>query len=406
MPSKPPNVLAFVCLVIFLDALGVGLILPVTPDLIANLTALPNARAAEISGYLMFAFAGAQFFFAPVLGGLSDQYGRRSVLLLALAGFVVNYLLMAAAPTLFWLFVARIVSGLCGATFPTANASLVDVTPPAERPRAFGLTGAALGFGFIMGPPVGGLLGEVDYRLPFLAAGACTLAVLVYGYFTFGETLSNERRRPFDWKRANPFGSARQVAQYPFMLALLIAFFCVQLSSQAHGTIWAFYTIEVAEWSKWAIGVSAGFYGLMLVLVQGALTGPVIKRFGEWRALWFSIGAALLCYLGLAFAAGPAAIYASIVIGGFAGFFFPVMQTLMTRSIPENAQGELQGALASSFCVAAIIGPILMSRLFSSFAGGPGPHFPGAPFVAAAALVLCAALVLARWGQPRTATQV
>jgi DHA1 family tetracycline resistance protein-like MFS transporter len=405
MPSKPPNVLAFVCLILFLDALGVGLILPVTPDLITQLTDLPNARAAEITGYLMFAFAGAQFFFAPILGGLSDQYGRRPVLLLALGGFVVNYFLMAAAPTLFWLFVARVFSGLCGATIPTANASLVDVTPGPERGRAFGLTGAALGLGFIMGPPVGGLLGEVDYRLPFLAAGACTLAVLVYGYFTFGETLPAERQRTFDWKRANPLGSVLQVARYPFVLALLAAFFCVQLSSQAHTTIWAFYTIEVADWSKWAIGISAGFYGLMMVLVQGALTGPLIKRFGEWRALWLSLGAALLSYLGLAFATGPVGIYAAIVVGGFAGLFFPAIQTLMTRAIPENAQGELQGAVASSFCVAAIIGPIVMAHLFSSFVDGVGPRFPGAPFIAATALVLCAAAVLARWGRRHAAAQ-
>lgn len=405
MSPKSSNVLAFVCLVIFLDALGVGLILPVTPDLITQLTDLPNARAAEISGYLMFAFAGAQFFFAPLLGGLSDQYGRRPILLLALAGFVVNYFLMAAAPTLFWLFVARAFSGMCGATFPTANASLVDVTPPADRPRAFGLTGAALGLGFIMGPPVGGLLGEYDYRLPFLVAGGCTFAVLIYGYFAFGETLTEERRRTFDWKRANPFGSVYQIARYPFLLAFLLAFFCIQVSSQAHATIWAFYTIEVADWSKWAIGVSAGFYGLMLVLIQGAFTGPVIKRFGEWPTLWFSVAAAMLCYLGLAFASGPIGIYAAIVVGGFAGFFFPVMQTLMTRAIPENAQGELQGALASSFCVAAVIGPILMTHIFSSYTDGPGEHFPGAPFIAAVVLVICAGIVLARWGQPRAAVQ-
>ncbi|MEQ1863691.1 MAG: TCR/Tet family MFS transporter [Micropepsaceae bacterium] len=401
MPPKPRNVLAFVCLVIFLDALSVGLILPVTPDLIAQLTSLPNSRAAEISGYLMFAFAGAQFFFAPLLGGLSDRYGRRPVLLLALMGFVVNYFLMAAAPTLAWLFVARVISGICGATFPTANASLVDVTAPADRPRAFGLTGAALGLGFICGPPIGGLLGEYDYRLPFIAAGVFTLAVFVYGWLTFGETVTDERRRAFDWRRANPLGSVRSVARFPTVLALLIVFFCFQLSSQSYGTIWAFYTIEVAQWSKWEIGLSAGAYGLMMVAMQGGLTGPVIKRFGEWRALWFGLVMAMISYLGFAFATGPVAIYASIVVGGLAGFIFPAMQSLMTKAIPENSQGELQGALASSFCVAAIIGPIVMSHLFSAFTSGAGTHFPGAPFVAGAVLVLCAAGVLFQWGRPR-----
>ncbi len=398
MPSQR-NVLTFVCLVIFLDALGIGLILPVTPDLIAQLTSLPNNRAAEVSGYLMFAFAGAQFFSAPILGGLSDHFGRRAILLLALLGFVANYSVMAAAPTLAWLFVARVISGVCGGTFPAANAALVDVTAPADRPRAFGLTGGALGLGFILGPPIGGLLGEYDYRLPFLAAGAFTFAVFAYGWFVFGETLPVERRRAFDWRRANPLGSVRSVAGYPVVFALLIANFCVQLSSQSYGTIWAFYTIEVVQWSKWAIGLSAGAYGFMVVLVQGGLTGPVVKRFGEWRALLFGLAMAGLSYLGFALVSGPVGIYAFIVVGGFAGFVFPAMQSLMTKGIPENAQGELQGALASSFCLAAIIGPVVMSHLFSAFTSGEGTHFPGAPFVAGFVLVLCAGLVLLRWGR-------
>ena len=394
MPQSQSKTLLFVCLVTFLDALGVGLILPVIPDLIRQLTNLPTASAAEISGYLMFAFAGMQFFVAPILGGLSDQYGRRPVMLLALFGFSINYFVMAAAPTLFWLFVARAFSGLCGATIPTANACIVDVTTPAERSKLFGLTGAALGLGFIMGPPVGGLLGEIDYRLPFLVAGCASLAVLVFGYFAFAETLPAERRRQFQWQRANPIGSVIQIARYPAVLSILIAFFFVQLASQSYGTIWAFYTMEVAHWSKWAVGVSAGAYGLLMVLMQGGLTGPVIKRFGEWRTLWFAIGAAIVSFSTLAFATGPSAIYAGIFVGSFAGFFFPAGQSLMTRGIPENAQGELQGALASSFCTAAIISPILMTRLFSAFTDGSGIHFPGVPFLAAAALMVCALLAL------------
>lgn len=403
MPPKQPQVLAFVCLVIFLDALGVGLILPVMPDLISHLTSLPSSSAAEIAGYLMFAFAGAQFFLAPVLGGLSDQYGRRPVLLLALFGYMVNYFLMALAPSLFWLFVARVFSGMCGATFPAANASLVDVTSLGERPRAFGLTGAALGLGFIMGPVVGGLIGEYDHRLPFLAAGAATLLVLLYGAFAFGETLPIERRRVFAWRRANPAGSLWQIARYPVVLALLSALFCLQLASQSYGTIWAFYTIEVANWSKWEIGVSAGVYGLMLVLMQGVLTGAVVRRLGEWGAIWLSTAAAIGSFLILAFAGGPIGIYAGIIVGGFAGFFFPAIQTLMTRGIPENAQGELQGALASSFCVAAIVGPIVMTHLFSGFTSGPQLHFPGAPFLASAVLVCCAGMVLLHWGRKANA---
>jgi DHA1 family tetracycline resistance protein-like MFS transporter len=185
-----------------------------------------------------------------------------------------------------------------------------------------------------------------------------------------------------------------QIARYPAVLSILIAFFFIQLASQSYGTIWAFYTMEVAHWSKWAVGLSAGTYGLLMVLMQGGLTGPVIRRFGEWRALWFSIGAGIVSFLTLAFAGGPGEIYAGVVVGSFAGFFFPAAQSLMSKGIPENAQGELQGALASSFCVAAIISPILMTHLFSAFTSEPGEHFPGAPFLAAAALMVCALLAL------------
>ena len=402
---KPPNVLPFICLVIFLDALGVGLILPVTPQLIAELTNLPNSRAAEMSGYLLFAFAGTQFFCAPILGGLSDRFGRRPILLLALFGFALNYLLMAIAPTLAWLFVARVISGACGATFPTANATIVDITSPADRARVFGLTGAALGIGFIFGPAIGGALGEYGARWPFWIAGVFTFAVFIYGYLTFAETLTPERRRAFDVARANPLGSVRSVARYPVVFALLIANFFFQLSSQSYSTIWAFFTIEVAHWTPFAIGLSAGAYGFMIVAVQGFLTGPVIKRFGEWRALWFGLTMALLSYLGLAAANGPVMIYAFIFVGGWAGFLFPAMQTLMTKGVPENAQGELQGAMASGFSLSAIIGPLVMTHIFSAFTSGATPHLPGAPFLAAALLIVCAAIVLHGWGQPRAAEQ-
>jgi MFS transporter, DHA1 family, tetracycline resistance protein len=399
------STLTFVCLVIFLDALAVGLILPVTPQLIAELTSLPNSRAAEMSGYLMFAFAGTQFFCAPILGGLSDRYGRRPVMLLALFGFALNYVLMALAPTLIWLFVARVISGACGATFPTANASVVDVTAPADRPRVFGLTGAALGLGFIFGPAIGGAFGEYGARWPFWIAGAFTFAVFIYGFVTFKETLTPERRRAFDAARANPLGSVRSVARYPVVFALLIANFFLQLSAQSYSTIWAFFTIEVAQWTPFAIGLSAAAYGLMIVAVQGFLTGPVIKRFGEWRALWFGLTMALISYLGFSVANGPEMIYTCIVVGGMAGFLFPAMQSLMTKGVPENAQGELQGALASSFSLSAIIGPIMMTHIFSAFTSGATPHFPGAPFLAGALLIVCAAIVLRGWGAARPAEQ-
>ena len=388
------KVLIFVCLVIFLDALGIGLILPVTPQLISELTSLPNSRAAEMSGYLMFAFAATQFFCAPILGGLSDQYGRRPVLLVSLVGFALNYVLMAVAPTMTLMFIARVLSGLTGATFPAANASIADITTPSDRARIFGFTGAALGFGFIFGPTMGGLLGEYSARLPFLVAGVLTLASSVYGYIYFPETLAQENRRPFDFRRANPFGSLRSIARYPAVFAMLIGFFLVQLSSQSYSTIWAFFTIEVAHWTPFAIGLSAGLYGLMMVLIQGGLTGPVIKRVGEWNTIWFALFMAFISYVGFGFAANGLAIYCFTFIGSFAGLFFPAIQSLMSKGIPENAQGELQGSIASAFSISAIVGPIAMTHIFSTFTANEGYHFPGAAFLAAAGFIICAAVVL------------
>ena len=392
-PRDTRSILIFICLVLFFDAMGVALILPVMPEFIGELSDLPNSRAAAISGYLLFTFAIMQFAFAPILGGLSDRFGRRPVLLLALLGFSIDYFIMAAAPSLFWLFVARALSGLFGATFPAANAAIVDITDPAQRARNFGYIGGAVALGFIFGPAFGGLVGEYGARLPYIISGILTFGVCIYGFFKFPETLPQEKRRRFDWRRANPFGSIISVSRYPLILPLIFSLFLIQFANQSYVSIWSFFTIEVAGWSPFMIGVSAALYGLCMAIVQGGLTGPVIKRTGPERAILFSMIAGMLAFLGLGIAQTPAEIFFWVVGGSLSGFIFPAYQALMTVRVPEDSQGELQGALASSFSLATIIGPLMMSQTFGHFTSGEGVYLPGAAFILAAGLVLASLMV-------------
>jgi DHA1 family tetracycline resistance protein-like MFS transporter len=372
----------------FLDALSVGLVLPVMPGLILALSDLPVSRAAEIGGYLLFVFAAMQFVFAPVLGALSDRFGRRPVLLLAVFGFSLDYFVMAIAPSLVWLFVARLLSGFFGATYAAANAAIVDITPPEQRARNFGFAGAAIGVGLIFGPAIGGLLGEYSIRLPFIAAGVVTMALCLIGYFVLPETLPPEKRRAFSWTRANPLGSVLSVAQSRIAVAVLAALFCVQLASQSYNSIWAFFTIEVAGWSPRAIGLSVALYGFLMAVVQGVLTGPVVARVGEIRAAYFSISIGVVVYLGLAFADGPASIYFWVVAGSLSGFAFPALQSLLSKNVDEDAQGELQGVVAASYSLTAIIGPLAMTQVFSAYTGESAVYMPGAPFILASALIV------------------
>lgn len=393
-PSKNAA-LAILCLVIFLDAMSVGLVLPVMPELIIALSTLPVSRAAEIGGYLLFIFAAMQFLFAPLLGALSDRFGRRRVLLLAVFGFSIDYFLMAAAPTLLWLFIARFLSGIFGATYAAANAGIVDITAPEMRARNFGLAGAAVGVGLIFGPAIGGLLGDINMRLPFLAAGLLTMALLIAGIFLLPETLPAEKRRAFSWARANPLGSLLSVAKSPIVLGVLIALFCVQLASQSYNSVWAFFTMEVAGWGPQEIGLSVALYGSLMALVQGVLTGPVVARFGEVRVAFFSIGIGVCIYLGLAFANSAGLILFWVIAGSLSGFAFPALQSLMSKYTAEDAQGELQGLVAASYSLTAIIGPLVMTQLFSAYTDRTNAYFPGAPYVLASLLIVASLVTFA-----------
>ena len=386
--------LALVGFIVFIDMAGIGLILPVMPDLVIELTGVTIDRAAEIGGWLFFSYAIMQFIFAPIIGGLSDRYGRRPVLLFTLAALGLDYALMAWAPTLVWLFVGRTISGIMGATWAAANSCVADTVPTEQRGRIFGALGGIGALGFVLGPAIGGLLGNFDIRLPFIVASVLALGAAAIGWFVFKETLPPEKRRTFTLTRANPLGSIVQLSATPLVLGCLAAIFLMQLAGQAHITIWAYYGIEKFDWSTLLIGLTVTYYGVLVALSQGVATGQSIKRFGAISTANIALLFAIPSYLILAFATNTPHMFVGMTVGAIAAMTFPAMQQLMTASIGEDAQGELQGAIASTMSMTAVIGPPLMTGIFGAYADDTGFYFPGAPFILAAILTGIASFIL------------
>lgn len=386
-PAGARSVLIFVAMIVFLDVAGLGLILPVVPRLIMSLTPVTIDRAAEIGGWLLFAYAVMQFLFAPVIGGLSDRFGRRPVLLLTLFALGIDYALMAWAPTLGWLFVGRMISGVMGATWAAANSCIADVVPPAERGRAFGALGGAGAAGFVLGPGIGGLLGGLGERVPFIAASGVALAGALIGWFVLKETLPPARRRAFSVLRANPIGSMVQMARVPLVLGCLIAILFMQLAAQAQVSVWSFQGIARFGWSPLVIGLTIALFGVLLVAAQGFAVGPLVKRFGARRVAVVGLACGVPSYAILATAPNTMLMIVGMVVGAFAGVTFPAMQQLMSHRIAEDSQGELQGAIASVISLTAIIGPPIMTGVFGAYADARGLYFPGAPFLLSAVLL-------------------
>ncbi len=395
---------------VFFDAVGFGLLMPIMPELLEDVAGLSLSDGATIAGLLLTTFAIMQFIFAPILGGLSDRFGRRPILLIALLGFAIDSFIMAWAPSLTWLFAARIISGLFGATYATCYASIVDISEPEERAKLFGFAGAALGLGFIFGPALGGLLGEYWVRLPFIAAGGLIFLVFLWGLFLYPETLHQTNRRAFSFARANPIGSLLAIRRHPSVIMVLAALFLIQLGNHSYSSIWSFYVTAVAGWTPFLIGLSISVYGFGVAGVQGGLTGPAIARFGEVRAVFFALTVGIVSFTILGFAQSGTHIYIAIVIGAFAGFLSPALQALMTQRTPADAQGELQGAITSLYSLASIISPAVMAFIFTAQTDETGPYLPGAPFFLAAGLTLAAmgifAIAAKRLGdQPLPANQ-
>lgn len=389
MKDPKKNALTFIFITLLIDVIGLGIIIPVLPKFIGSLIHSDLSLASTYSGWLTFAYAGMQFLFAPIVGALSDRFGRRPVLLCSLFGFGIDYIFMGFAPTIGWLFVGRLISGITGASFTTAGAYIADVSPPEKRAQNFGLIGAAFGLGFIIGPVIGGLLGQISPRLPFFAAAGLALINWVYGYFILPESLSPDLRRKFEWKRANPIGVLKNFNRYPVILSLVASLVCIYLASHATQSTWTFYTMEKFKWDEKMVGYSLGFVGIMIALVQGVLIRIIIPKLGQKRSIYFGLGLYAIGFICFAFATKGWMMFAFVIPFSLGGICGPALQGVMTGQVPPNEQGELQGALTSLISVTSIFGPLMMTHLFSYFTSKNSPiYFPGASFLMGAFLTL------------------
>lgn len=391
MKQKRSAALIFIFITVLVDVIGLGIIIPVMPALIMELTGGGLSEASLYAGWITFVYAATQFLFAPVIGGLSDRFGRRPVLLLSLLGFGLDYILLGFAPTIIWLFIGRFLSGITGASYTTASAYIADISPPERRSQDFGLIGAAFGLGFIIGPSVGGILGEYGARLPFFVAAGLVLINMLYGYFVLPESLSKENRRSFDWKRANPFGALKQIRKYPKIASLAGVFFLVYVANHATQSTWTYFTMEKFSWTEMTVGLSLGVVGLSVVAVQGGLIKVAIPKLGNNRTVYLGLIMYVLGFLGFAFATQGWMMLAVIVPFCIGGLATPALQGIISSEVSQNAQGELQGALTSLISFSAIFGPPMMTNLFGYFTSGIAPfYFPGAPFFLGAVLVFIA----------------
>ncbi len=385
--TKHKHALAFIVLVVLIDSISFGIILPVMPQLIISLSDVNLSEASRIGGYLMFTYATVQFFAAPVLGNLGDRFGRRPVLLFSLAALSIDYLLMASAPTLLWLFVARLIAGISSSTFALSYAYVTDITPEEKRAQRFGMIGAAFGGGFILGPVIGGFLGEFGERVPFYAAAGLGLLNVAYGYFVLGESLAKENRRPFELQRANPVGAMLQLRKYPIVIGLAVAYFLYMIGHMSLPSTWTYYTMEKFSWSESQIGLSLGFAGVFMILVQALLIRWAIPAMGAFNAGIVGLVALIIGFCGYAFSTAGWQLYPWLALASISGFVTPAFQAIMTSQIPANAQGELQGGLSSINSLTSIIGPLVMTQLFAMYtAPAASSYFPGVSFFAAALL--------------------
>jgi MFS transporter, DHA1 family, tetracycline resistance protein len=396
MAHKRKAALGFIFVTLLIDVMGFGIIIPVMPELIEGLAHVESNEAAYINGWMLMAFGVMQFLFSPLMGNLSDRYGRRPVLLASLFGFGLDYIFLYFAPSIAWLFVGRIIAGMMGASFTTAAAYIADVSEPEKRAQNFGIIGAAFGVGFMLGPALGGLLSTLGPRAPFAAAAILTFINWLYGYFILPESLPEEHRRGFEWKRANPFGALKFLFRYKAILGLVASIVLLYLAAHAVQSTWAFYTKFKFAWDGKATGFSLAFVGLMVGLVQGWLIRFINPKLGQIRSVYVGLFLYAIGLVLFGVATEGWMMYVFLIPYCFGGIAGPSLQGIMSGQVPVNEQGELQGALTSLISLTNIFGPLMMSGLFSVFSGSNAPfYFPGAAMVAGAVLMLIAA-VLAR----------
>jgi DHA1 family tetracycline resistance protein-like MFS transporter len=389
--QRPDRAVPFVLLTILIDTIGLGIVIPVLPQLVMELTGQGLSAAARWGGWLGFVYALMQFLCAPIIGNLSDRFGRRPVLLLSLSAFGLDYLIMGLSPTIWWLFLGRLVAGITGASYGTGMAFIADVTPVEQRAARFGLVGATFGTGFILGPAIGGYLGAIGHRVPFFAAAGLALLNVLYGLLVLPESLPLERRRPFALKGSSPLGTLARLRAHPTVLGLAVTLFLWVLAHQAMPSTWAYYTMLRFQWNERAVGLSLAAAGVSMVVVQGWLTRRAIPSLGERRAAQLGLALGTLGFLGYAAATRGWMMFAWMGVAALGGFVYPSLSALMSRLVDPSEQGALQGAMSSLQGLAAILGPPVMTQLFSLFTGPAAPiHLPGAAFIAAALLGVAA----------------
>jgi MFS transporter, DHA1 family, tetracycline resistance protein len=392
--NKKQAAIGFIFITMLIDITGWGIIIPVIPKLISELINGDISEAAKYGGWLTFAYAFTQFIFAPLIGNLSDKYGRRPIILISLFAFALDYLLLAFSPTILWLFVGRIIAGLTGASITTASAYIADVSTPENRAKNFGMIGAAFGLGFIIGPVIGGLLGQFGSRVPFYAAAILCLLNFIYGYFILPESLSKDNRRPFEWKRANPIMAFANLKKYPSLIGLIIATFLLYVGSHAVHSNWNFFTMYRFHWDEKMVGISLGVVGLLVGLVQGGLIRWTSPLLGNEKSIYLGLALYTVGMTLFGFASQSWMMFVFLVpycLGGIAG---PAMQSVISGKVPANEQGEIQGTLSSLMSASAIIGPPMMTNTFYYFTHKEAPfQFAGAPFILGGFLMLLSTVV-------------
>lgn len=390
-PAAHRHSIIFIFCTVLIDAIGIGIIVPITPDLLRELGSFSLSEAALWGGYLGFSYALMQFMFGPVLGNLSDRFGRRPIILFSLGALSLDYIIMGLAPSLWLLFIGRILAGIAGATHSTANAYMADISPPEKRAQNFGLLGAAFGLGFIIGPLIGGLIGDLGTRLPFFVAAALGILNLLYGLWVMPESLSKEKRRPFHVARANPLGVVRQIQKVPMVAWFFVTLFLFDIAQFTYPAVWSFYAKEAFKWSNSQIGLSLAAVGICFAIVQGGLIRFFLAKFGEAATTILGLTFNFFGLVGLAFATQLWVVYALIPLAALGAMVTPALGALMSNATPDNAQGELQGGMTSVTAITLIISPLLMTQLFGAYTKADTTlYFPGAPFLAAAILTIFA----------------
>ncbi len=394
MTTKRNAAIGFIFITLLIDVIGFGIIIPVMPQLISDLKHVDISTAAKYGSYLTVAYAITQFLFAPVLGSLSDKYGRRPVLLFSLFGFGIDYLFLALAPTYGWLFIGRIIAGITGASFSTAAAYIADISEPENRAKNFGMIGAAFGIGFIIGPLLGGLLSSFGQRIPFYAAAALALLNWAYGFFVLPESLKKENRREFNWKRANPIGTLLHLRKFASVAGLLLSVLLLYIAAHAVMSNWNYFTIHRFKWNETMVGISLAVVGVLVALVQAGLTRVINPKIGSEKSLYSGLTLYAIGMLLFGIANQSWMMFVFLIPYCLGGIAQPAIQAVMAGKVPANAQGELQGAITSLMSLAAIIGPLVMNNLFFFFTHSEAPvYLPGAPFFLGSILMAASAII-------------